>query len=170
MRRVSRLKRWVHRGVLVARCREGEEALVHAAVENVEVTKWDVHREDGEAIQRIAFTSARKFFQQGVVWERKARIGVMASHESHVLEAVLKQYEVPVVISNHEHLRGLTESYGVAFEFVAPENEDVEIRLFKDVDVIVLAKYMRILSPKFCEIQCRNLNFDPPTVCVGVPS
>ena len=64
--------------------------------------------------------------------------------------------EIPFVVSNHDDLRTLVESYGIAFHHLPitketkAEQEAQVLELFKDqVDFIVLARYMQILSADF---------------------
>ena len=91
---------------------------------------------------------------------------IMASKEPHCLSDLLaKQHEgrlpieVTAVVANHEELRPLAEFYGVPFHYVPitsatkPEAEATLMRIVEDsqTDLIVLAKYMQILSPELCE-------------------
>jgi formyltetrahydrofolate deformylase len=62
------------------------------------------------------------------------------------------------VLSNHDDLRGLVESHGIAFEClpVSSENkksqEAVMMKRIEelDIDVVVLARYMQIIPKEFC--------------------
>lgn len=66
--------------------------------------------------------------------------------------------EIPLILSNHETLRPLADFYGVPFgsQVVLPENKlDMEDRIRRcvadlDIDLVVLARYMQILSPGLC--------------------
>ncbi|HXB61322.1 MAG TPA: formyltetrahydrofolate deformylase, partial [Acidobacteriaceae bacterium] len=66
--------------------------------------------------------------------------------------------EIPLVIGNHEDARALAGFYGIPFHLieVTAENkakaEAKQIALLEEnkVDLIVLARYMQILSPEFC--------------------
>nr|WP_259370412.1 formyltetrahydrofolate deformylase [Salinarchaeum laminariae] len=88
------------------------------------------------------------------------RIAVLVTQESHCLEALLSAWtndelgaDVSVVIGNHDDLEPLATSYGVPFHDVGseggqPDEEELlELLAEYDVDLIVLARYMRILSP-----------------------
>jgi formyltetrahydrofolate deformylase len=88
------------------------------------------------------------------------RIAVLATKESHCLEALLDAWaaddldaEVGVVVANHDDLRPLAERHGVPFHDVGDEkgspDETELLRLLDeyDADLVVLARYMRILSP-----------------------
>jgi len=64
---------------------------------------------------------------------------------------------VPLVISNHEDHREIAESYGVTFHSLPvtadnkAQQENVALKLLEewDIDSVVLARYMQILSPEF---------------------
>lgn len=87
-------------------------------------------------------------------------IAVLVTQESHPLEALFEAWandelgaEISVVIGNHPDLEPLCEHYGVPFHDVGNEtgsaNEERLLELLEryEVDLIVLARYMRILSP-----------------------
>jgi formyltetrahydrofolate deformylase len=65
--------------------------------------------------------------------------------------------EIPIVISNHEDLRGLAEQFGAAFHVLPitsetkQEQEERQAALLAEaeIDVAVLARYMQILSSEF---------------------
>lgn len=74
---------------------------------------------------------------------------------------------ITTVISNYDNLRGLVEKFDIPFEHVSHEGitrEEHESRVCDIIktyqhDVIVLAKYMRILSPNFVkQFQGKLLN------------
>ena len=96
---------------------------------------------------------------------QKPRALVMVTTESHCLRDLLYleelgelNVEIPLVISNREELRSLVESHGVEFLFLpvaadtkASQEEEIlkQIETLK-IDFVVLARYMQILSAKFC--------------------
>ncbi|ADB59551.1 formyl transferase domain protein [Haloterrigena turkmenica DSM 5511] len=88
------------------------------------------------------------------------QIAVLGTKESHCLEAIFEAWandelgaDIGVVIGNHDDLQPLAEHYDVPFHDIGDEkgqqNEDELLDLLAeyDVDLIVLARYMRILSP-----------------------
>jgi formyltetrahydrofolate deformylase len=96
---------------------------------------------------------------------RKVRTLVLASKSGHCLNALLFRQrsdwlpvEVPLVLANHPDLGALADFYGVPFEHhpVAPATKaDFERRILDaverhDVELVVLARYMQILSPALC--------------------
>ncbi len=94
--------------------------------------------------------------------ERETRqIAVLVTKESHCLEAVFEAWasgdlgaDVGVVIGNHDDLEPLADRYDVPFHDIGDDSgnpdeaELLDLLASYDVDLIVLARYMRILSPE----------------------
>jgi formyltetrahydrofolate deformylase len=96
----------------------------------------------------------------------KPRVAIMVSRHGHCLNDLLFRYgsgdlavEIPAIISNHRDFYQLAASYNIPFFHlpVTPETQaDADDRLLEildreRVDLLVLARYMRILSPRVCE-------------------
>jgi formyltetrahydrofolate deformylase len=88
------------------------------------------------------------------------QIAVLVTKESHCLEAIFEAWasgdldaDVNVVIGNHPDLKPLADKYNVPFHDIGDENGNpdeeqlLELLAEYDADLIVLARYMRILSP-----------------------
>ncbi len=102
-------------------------------------------------------------------------IAVLVTKESHCLEAIFEAWasgdidaDVEVVIGNHPDLRPLAEKYDVPFHDIGDEkgtpDEDELLDLLAeyDTDLIVLARYMRILSPDVVfRYESRIINVHP---------
>lgn len=102
------------------------------------------------------------------------RLLVMVSKQSHCLNDLLHRASIGAlpasivaVASNHEDLRELTEWHGVPFHHitVTPETKQVaedRIRALVDeleIDTVVLARYMQILSDSLCkDLEGRAIN------------
>jgi formyltetrahydrofolate deformylase len=93
--------------------------------------------------------------------ERK-RVAIMVSREDHCLSDLLWRWrsgelgaEVVAVVSNHPDHRKQVESLGLPFHHVPVESssrdeaEAEALELIGDVDLLVLARYMQILSGSF---------------------
>lgn len=95
--------------------------------------------------------------------QQRLRVAILASTSDHCLLDLLWRYRrseipmtVPMVISNHNRVAEDVRSFGIPFVHVPSQGEDKSaaeqeiVRLLKDnVDLVVLARYMQILSPQF---------------------
>ncbi|UYQ78220.1 formyltetrahydrofolate deformylase [Glutamicibacter sp. JL.03c] len=96
----------------------------------------------------------------------RVRTMIMCSKAGHALNDLLfaqragtLAIEVPVIVSNHLDLKPMAEFYGVDFVHlpVTKENKpQAEAELLKlaedyDIELVVLARYMQILSDSLCE-------------------
>ena len=97
--------------------------------------------------------------------QRKARVLILVSRQGHCLNDLLfrthsKQLPVDIagIVSNHGDYASLAASYGIPFHHfpVTPDTRDIQeqqiLRLVEseNVDLVVLARYMQILSPRLC--------------------
>ena len=93
----------------------------------------------------------------------KKRMAILVSKHDHALMELLWRTmrgdlaaTIPMVISNHEDLRGEVERFGIPYHHV-PVTSDNKADAYAqmvsllegEVDVIVLARYMQILTPDF---------------------
>ncbi|MDM4771954.1 formyltetrahydrofolate deformylase [Solimonas sp. SE-A11] len=93
----------------------------------------------------------------------KPRMALLVSRHDHALLELLWRWQrgelhadIPLVISNHPDLRESVEGFGVRFEHVAIDaatHAEAEAKMLGllagQADLIVLARYMRILSGEF---------------------
>ncbi|MEL4505162.1 formyltetrahydrofolate deformylase [Luteococcus sp. H138] len=105
---------------------------------------------------------------------RPTRTLVLASKAGHCLNDLLFRQrsgylnvEIPKILSNHPTLGDLAGFYGIDFEShpVTPETKPAfEQRILDlvdefDIELVVLARYMQILSPELCEaLEGRAIN------------
>ena len=97
---------------------------------------------------------------------RKARLMVLVSKQGHCLNDLLFRVhsrqlpvEIACIASNHPDFAPLAQSYGVAFHHlpVSAGNRNEQERHIIDlvereqIDLVVLARYMQILSPTLCD-------------------
>ncbi|MEL3961436.1 formyltetrahydrofolate deformylase [Lysinibacillus endophyticus] len=96
--------------------------------------------------------------------KERQRTAIYVSKELHCLRELLWEWQngdldtdIVVVISNHEDARPIVESYGIPFYYI-PANKDIrkeveakQIQLMEEynVDLLILARYMQILTPDF---------------------
>jgi len=102
-----------------------------------------------------------------VVEPKKKNIIIMATKEIHALGDILIRHEageleanIVAVISNYNNLESFVSKFDIPYITVSHEglerqeheNKIIEaIQSFEGIDFIVLAKYMRILTPRFVE-------------------
>ena len=98
--------------------------------------------------------------------DRKARVMILVSKFDHCLNDLLYRYrtgdlniEIPAIVSNHPDLEHLAQWHDIPFHHMPvtkDTKEEQEEKLYKlyeelDVDLVVLARYMQILSQRLCE-------------------
>ena len=126
----------------------------------------DISKADFErSIEAIASTYKMEYGLDYV--GRKMKTLVLVSKAGHALNDLLYRQragalpiEIPKVFGNHSDLAPLAEFFGIEFEHhsikSAQDKLDFESRLREfieqnQIELIVLARYMQILSPEFCE-------------------
>lgn len=92
------------------------------------------------------------------------RIAIWVSRQDHCLyDLIWRQRsgefaaEIPLIISNHPNLQPIADQFGVDFHYVPitpetkTEQESHELELLRHykIDLVVLAKYMQVLSSEF---------------------
>jgi len=95
---------------------------------------------------------------------KKPKMALFVTKMTHCLYDILQRYmsgewqvEIPLIISNHEKLKSIADRFDIDFHHIPitkaskPEQEAKEIALLraKEVDFVVLARYMQILSDDF---------------------
>ncbi|MCW9035186.1 MAG: formyltetrahydrofolate deformylase [Alphaproteobacteria bacterium] len=123
--------------------------------------------EAGELAKK--FSRIAEKFQ--MVWgihdgNRKERVMLMVSKFDHCLNDLLYRYrtgelnvEIPAIVSNHPNLKSLAEWHEIPFYHLpvtkdTKEEQEAEVwKLFEelDVDLVVLARYMQVLSGRMCD-------------------
>jgi formyltetrahydrofolate deformylase len=101
---------------------------------------------------RVSYTDAPK------------RMAIMVSRYDHCLIDLLWRWDagelkaqIPLVVSNHPDLAARAESYGIPFYHLPvtketkaqQESRILDLLFERGVNLVVLARYMQILSPKF---------------------
>ena len=121
--------------------------------------EFDTPQAGPELEDRFATDVADRF---GMDWRfaslsQRKRVALFASREDHCLLDLLWRWrrgelpmEVVCVISNHDLLRRDVETFGVPYHLLADEAGQLEL-LAGRVDLVVLARYMQILSGNFLD-------------------
>lgn len=126
-------------------------------------------RDDFQAI-------ARRFDMDARIYDarKKSRVLILVSRQGHCLNDLLfrvhsKQLPIEVagIVSNHTDFQNMARAYGIPFHHLpvtpdtkaAQEQKILEIVEKENVDLVVLARYMQILSDSLCRaLQGRAIN------------
>jgi formyltetrahydrofolate deformylase len=134
---------------------------------------------EGTAIDPLSqdFTGLAEQFQ--MQWnlydaQRKARLLILVSKQGHCLNDLLfrvhsKQLHAEIVgiVSNHRDFEGMAQANNVPFHYLPvtsetkaqQESQILAIAEREQSDLVVLARYMQILSPELCKaLQGRAIN------------
>ncbi|WP_120005721.1 formyltetrahydrofolate deformylase [Nesterenkonia muleiensis] len=126
-----------------------------------------LHQRRQEVEQRIQSHLAQRFSMEFRLSEaaQPKRVAIFASRTDHCLLDLLWRHrrgdlpmQIPLVISNHADLEEDVRRFGIDFHHIpvdrskksAAEKQHLDL-LADSVDLIVLARYMQILSPQFLE-------------------
>ena len=92
------------------------------------------------------------------------RMAIFVSKQGHALHDLLARYQsaewsvqIPLIVSNHPDMQSIAEKFGIDFHLLTVtkenklEQEQVQLQLLSDyqIEFVVLARYMQILSPGF---------------------
>jgi formyltetrahydrofolate deformylase len=128
--------------------------------------EWEL---DGFDLEAFKTAFARMASELSMTWKltssaRPPRVALFCSQYLHCMADLLHRWrtgelvcEIPVIVSNHREVEKLAAFYGVPFEYVpvTPETraeaEERQLALLvrHEIELIVLARYMQILSPAF---------------------
>ena len=127
---------------------------------------------DGKTLATL-FEHTRQQFGMQVHFHALAarpRLLLMVSQHGHCLNDLLFRWksgslpvDIPAIVSNHRTYESLAASYGIAFHHLplaggssaetkrAQEQQVESLIAAEKIDLVVLARYMQILSPEFCQ-------------------
>lgn len=125
--------------------------------------------DDGVESLRVHFSAVANGF--AMEWELhdsadRSRLLLLVSRHGHCLNDLLYRWragmlsaDIAGVVSNHRDFESLTTSYGLPFLYLPvdrstkPEAEGrlLEIIHEEQIDLVVLARYMQVLSPHVCD-------------------
>jgi formyltetrahydrofolate deformylase len=130
-------------------------------------TAGDLNHEDVDSLTAAFASTADEFGMDFTINDgRPQRLLVMVSKFGHCLNDLIFRWqagsigaEIAVVVSNHEDLRPMAEAAGLPFIHVpvtAATKPEAEARLLElvdeyNADLVVLARYMQVLSNELCE-------------------
>lgn len=135
-------------------------------------TDWDIESIKSNFQTNLAtpFNMIWDMYQQ----DEKPKMALFISKYDHCLYDILGRFsagelplKIPLIISNHEDLKPVAERFNIPFFHIPftkdtkQEGEKAQIELLKkfDIDFIVLARYMQIITPNLIELyQNRIIN------------
>ena len=105
----------------------------------------------------------------GMHWQltstaRLPRVALFCSQYLHCMADLLHRWrtrelecEIPVIVSNHRDVENLAAFYGIPFEYIPvtaatraeAEPRQIEVLARHNIELVILARYMQILSPAF---------------------
>ena len=125
---------------------------------------WDIFDLDGFKNAFAPLARELEMRWSLVITARRPRVALFCSQYLHCMADLLQRWktgeldcEIPVIVSNHREVENLAAFYGIPFEYTpvkAATRSDVEARQLEvlahhEVELVVLARYMQILSPGF---------------------
>lgn len=99
--------------------------------------------------------------------ERKPRMAIFVSKYDHCLYDILSRYstgelhvEIPIIISNHNDLHKVADRFSIPYHYIpftkdnkeAGEKAQIAVLEKYQIDFIVLARYMQIITPNLIEL------------------
>jgi formyltetrahydrofolate deformylase len=165
----------VEHGANIIESQQFDDRLVDRFFMRIDFELVDRH-ETADALRADFASVAREFDMQFELWDAAApyRTLILVSKHLHCLNDLLfrhstgsLQIEIPAVVSNHPDAAQLVSSYGIPFHHVpvTPETKPVAeaelLGLVKEygVHLVVLARYMQVLSDDLCrQLSGRAIN------------
>lgn len=134
------------------------------------MVKWDITNfkipEDKlrEEIKKLCDNNLSEDRWELIFSDRKPRMAIFVSKYDHCLYDLLLRHrsgelkcDIPIIISNHKDLKVVAENFKIEFKHIPVEKgkkseaEEKQVKTLKkyDIDFIVLARYMQILTKDF---------------------
>lgn len=132
--------------------------------------EWEI---EGFALKREELAAALQPLVErfSMTWELHfsdvvPRVALFVTHDNHCFYDLLSRHEsgelgmeIPLIVSNREDLKGVAERFGIPFhhfpitQATKAAQEEAEIAMLRahHIDLVVLARYMQILSPRLTE-------------------
>lgn len=97
--------------------------------------------------------------------DRKKKVCIMVSKYDHCFWELLLRHrageldcDIDLIISNHPDLKPIADAFGIPFELFAINKEnkndqearELELLQSRNIDLVILARYMQIISDTFC--------------------
>jgi formyltetrahydrofolate deformylase len=156
------------RGATISEAAQHRDPVIDRFFMRVEFEEMEASLPGCEKLQQDFVEIADKFTMDSNFFnlQIKPKVLLAVSKHGHCLNDILHRWssgalpaEIIGVVSNHEQLRGITEWYSLPYHYlpVTRENKAVQEEQLlsiieqQQVDLLALARYMQILSPRMCE-------------------
>lgn len=164
---IAKVSSWFYeRGLNVLHCQQyttaDDESLFFMRVEleksSSDISNEDLEKEFGKFAEKEGFSYKIHYSSY------KERVAILVSKTSHCLYELLSRYdendlpaEIVMIVGNHDTLRSVAEKFNIPFYYMPIEDgkkEEQEKRIIdllmkNNIDLVVLARYMQILTPNF---------------------
>lgn len=128
-------------------------------------TDIDVER---KVVEGEIESTCRKFgMESHLSWgDERRKVAIFVSKYDHCLWELLLRHragellcDIPLIVSNHENLRPVAETFDIPYRVfpitdeTRPHQEREQMKLLRErnIDLVILARYMQVLSPSFCD-------------------
>jgi formyltetrahydrofolate deformylase len=130
------------------------------SIDGFKIKRKDLKRSIGALMDRMGLDADWELFFSG----DRLRMAVFVSKYDHCIYDLLLKHrtgemkcDIPLIISNHPDLKYIGDTFGIRFEHVPiakddkgkAEAKELELLEKHDIDFIVLARYMQVLSQGF---------------------
>lgn len=155
------------RGFNILHCQQHTDSYISRFFMRVELDMNDLKTSRAEFEEAFAAFADEKALKWSCCYsDYRARVAILVSKTSHCLFDLLSRQsenelkcEIPLIISNHNDLEKIANQFRIPYYYIPiidgdKEEQEKKIReLLKrfDIDLVVLARYMQILSPAFTE-------------------
>lgn len=157
------------RGATISEAAQHRDPVIDRFFMRVEFEEVEGHLPATDKLDEDFGDIATRFDMQWNFFDlsKRPKLLLAVSRHGHCLNDILHRWsagalpaDVVGVVSNHEDMRGITEWYGLDYFYLpltpetkaAQEAAMLDIVTRKRVDVLGLARYMQILSPRMCEV------------------
>ena len=157
------------RGATISDAAQHRDPVIDRFFMRVEFEAVEADLPSAEKLDEDFLLLAKQFDMEWSFFDvrKRPRVLLAVSTHGHCLTDLLHRWssgalpaDVVGVISNHEAMRGISEWYGLDFHYlpVTPDTKEqqedamMDIIREKQVDLLALARYMQILSPRMCEM------------------
>jgi formyltetrahydrofolate deformylase len=154
-------------GINILMADQYTDASTNTFFQRVHVDLHTMHA-DRTALERAIDEVARRFEMKWSIayGSHRKRVAIMVSRYDHCLHDLLLRQrsgelacDIPLVISNHADLQDVGRMYGIPFHALAvtadtklaQEAQVLALLERERIDLLVLARYMQVLSPRLCD-------------------